>query len=378
MTAVSDPYSYVRVVAAGGPRSNAFDLLRLVAALLVLVEHSWLLTGSGFPWLPPSAGITVGGVGLGVFFLTSGYLIVDSWLADPSPTRFAARRALRILPLYLVVVLLTALVAGPLLSTLPPGDYLADATTRDYLAAHLFPFVFDDEFDLPGVFADAPYSSGVNGSLWTIPIEILCYVGVALLGVLGVLRSRVLTSAAALVAVAVFVVVDVTGFDGSLIPRLVGANAAPLVAFFAVGMTVRLLRPGAAPPWPAAVAAVVLWPLTWDTPVAGTAGIALVAVLTFTVAFGAPQAVHHPTGRTDLSYGVYVLGYPVQQALMAAGVGSAALNLLLTVALVVPAAALTWRTIERPALRRKPRRPITTDACPPTASRARHRRPTAH
>lgn len=345
-------------------RSNAFDLLRLVAALLVLIEHSWLLTGSGFPLLPLSAGITVGGVGLGVFFLTSGYLILDSWLADPSPARFAARRALRILPLYVIVVLFTVLVAGPLLSTLAPGRYFADGGTWEYLSAHLL--LFGNEFDLPGVFTDAPYSTGVNGSLWTIPIEILCYVGLALLGVVGLLRSRALLAVAALVPVVLFVVVDVTGYEGTLIPRLVGTNAAPLIAFFAIGMVVRRVRPGVTPPWPVVVGAAVAWPLTWGTPVAGAVGILVVGLLTFAVAFGAPPAVHHPTGRTDLSYGIYVLAYPVQQMLATAGVRTAVVNLLLTAAVTASAAFLTWRTIESPALRLKPRRPSPPQAPTPT------------
>lgn len=377
---VSNAFSYVRVVSPVSRRSNAFDLLRLAAALLVLVEHSWLLTGSGFPLLPPSVGVTVGGVGLGVFFLTSGYLILDSWLADPSPPRFAARRALRILPLYLIVVLLTVLVAGPLLSTLAPAEYFADGGTWEYLTAHLL--LFGNEFDLPGVFTDAPYSTGVNGSLWTIPIEILCYVGVAVLGVVGLLRSRALLVVAALVPVVLFVVVDATGYEGTLIPRVLSANAAPLIAFFAIGMVVRRMRPGATPPWPVVVAAVLLWPLTWGTPVAGAVGIGVVALLTFAVAFGAPSAVHHPTGRTDLSYGIYVLAYPVQQVLTAAGVRVAVLNLLLTVAVVAPAAVLTWRTIESPVLRLKPRRPArtpsaATETAPAAVSAARHRRPDA-
>jgi peptidoglycan/LPS O-acetylase OafA/YrhL len=338
-----------------GHRDNAFDLLRLLAALAVLVEHSWVLAGHGYPLLPPSSGTTIGGIGLVVFFLTSGYLILDSWLADPSPYRFAARRALRIAPLYVAVVLVLALAVGPLLSSLPAGSYFTDAGTWSFVGSNLL--VFPMEFDLPGVFTDAPLSTAVNGALWTIPIEILCYLGIGVLGVLGVARRRWWIVALAGVPLGTLVVTDIVNYTGTLVPRLLSANGAPLVAAFALGMVVRSLRPGWCPPWLLVGAVVVAWPFTWGTPLAGVVALVAVAVTTLAIAFAAPAVVRHPTGRNDLSYGVYVLSYPIQQTVVSLGVRNGALVLLLTVVCVAPLAFLTWRYIERPMLRLKPRRP---------------------
>jgi peptidoglycan/LPS O-acetylase OafA/YrhL len=58
-----------------------------------------------------------------------------------------------------------------------------------------------------------------------------------------------------------------------------------------------------------------------------------------------------------LSYGTYLLAYPVQQVLVQAGVRNGWLLLALTVVVVLPLAAVTWRVLERPALRLKPSRP---------------------
>lgn len=344
-------------------RANAFDLLRLLAALTVVVEHSWVLLGAGYPLLPERSGTTIGGIGLGIFFLTSGYLILDSWLADPSPHRFVARRALRIAPLFVVVVVVSALVLGPLLTTLPAGRYFADPGTWGYIGSNLALYVM--EFDLPGVFTDAPYSTAVNGSLWTIPIEVLCYLGILVLGVVGIACRRWLVAALAVVPVGVLTAIELSGYDGTVIPRLLSANGMPLVAFFAVGMAVRSIRPNWRPPWTLTAVVVVSWLYTWGTPVAGVLAPAAISLVTLTVAFAAPTVLHHPTGRNDLSYGVYVLSYPIQQMLIQAGVTSAVLVLLLTVLIVAPLALLTWRFIERPMLRLKPRRPRPEAATEP-------------
>lgn len=334
-------------------RANAFDLLRLVAATTVLVEHSWVLLGAGYPLLPESSGTTIGGIGLGIFFLTSGYLILDSWLADPSPTRFMARRALRIGPLYVLVVLVLAFVVGPLLTTLTPGAYFPHPGTWTFVGTNLL--LFPMEFDLPGVFSDAPFSTAVNGALWTIPIEVLCYLGLLTLGVVGVLARRAVLVVLACVPVGVLVAVELSGYDGTIVPRLLAANGAPLVAYFALGMAVRTLRPGWVPPWPATAVAVLAWPLTWGTPAAGVLAVVALTLVTLTVAFAAPTVLHHPTGRTDLSYGVYVLSYPVQQILVSLGITSGAVVLALTVLVVAPLALLSWHLVERPMLRLKPR-----------------------
>lgn len=335
-------------------RANAFDLLRLVAAFTVLVEHSWVLLGDGYPLLPERSGTTIGGVGLGIFFLTSGYLILDSWLRDPSPYRFAARRALRIAPLFVLVVLFGALILGPVLSALPPGEYYRDGGTWTYVGSHLSLYAL--QFDLPGVLLDAPESSAINGALWTIPLEIYCYAGILLLGVAGIARRRWLVAALAVVPIGLLVAVEISDYSGTVIPRLLATNGLPLVAFFAAGMAVRGLRAGWRPPWALTVLAVVVWPFTWGTPAAGIAAFAAIGLLTLTVAFALPAALHHPTGGDDLSYGVYVLGYPVQQILIGAGVASGALVLLMTVLIVAPLAVLSWRCVERPMLALKPRR----------------------
>ena len=96
---------------------NNFDFVRVAAALAVVASHQFALTGHAEPVL---FGLhSLGGMGVLVFFSVSGFLVAQSWDADPHVGRFAARRLLRIWPAFALVILLAALVWGPLMSALP-------------------------------------------------------------------------------------------------------------------------------------------------------------------------------------------------------------------------------------------------------------------
>ena len=148
-------------------RDNNFNLIRIVAALVVLVTHSFALVGE-------SIGMTIGLIAVDVFFIVSGFLVTASLLTRQSTIEFLWARALRILPALLVMLLLTVFVLGPFFTSLPLSSYFSDRTTYDYLlkCSTLFTGVV---YKLPGVFNNNPYRSAVNGSLWTMPYEVKMY-----------------------------------------------------------------------------------------------------------------------------------------------------------------------------------------------------------
>jgi peptidoglycan/LPS O-acetylase OafA/YrhL len=321
-----------------------------------VVGHSWVLTGHEDP-LTFLSGTNAGDLGVGVFFLLSGYLVSSSWLSDPSLKRFAARRALRIYPAYALVVLALTFLLGPLVTTLPVGEYIASGGTWRYLLGNLS--ILHVQFDLPGVFANTPYPVAVDGSLWTIRVEVLCYVGVAALGLLGFLRRRWILLPVAVGLMLVAMVVEVSGFHGVLLPGLLDYQAAVPIAYFGVGMVYREIIGAQPPPWWTLPVTALVWAALWVTPAAPVGAIPFVAALTYTIAFRAPAAVQRPTGGYDLSYGTYLLAFPVQQLL--SGLPAAA-NAALTAVIVLALAALSWRFVERPALRHKPTRPVPAES----------------
>lgn len=115
---------------------NNFDFIRIVAATLVIVGHAYALLA--LPGTPEFFRSSVSTFAVKVFFVLSGYLVVTSWLHDPSVLRFITKRALRIWPALIAVVTLSAVVIGPLVTTLPLVDYVAHPAFGRYFETILF------------------------------------------------------------------------------------------------------------------------------------------------------------------------------------------------------------------------------------------------
>ena len=162
-------------------RKNSFDIARFVAASLVLVSHSFALTGN----VEPKVGdITLGLFAVWVFFVMSGFLITQSWIQYPRFMVFMIKRALRIFPALIVVCVVSILCLG-LLSTLSYFTYLKTPGTVQYLNNIL---MFNTSYGLPGVFSENVYPGAVNGSLWTLAYEFTMYLSIAYLGALFLFR----------------------------------------------------------------------------------------------------------------------------------------------------------------------------------------------
>lgn len=155
------------------PKRNNFDLLRILSTIVVVFAHAWALTGipafAVFWWHPDLA--------LRVLFIISGMLVSLSLQNSRGVGDFLERRMRRIAPGYVGVVVLCAL-GGAFLTTLPIHDYFSLAWLK-YLAANLATLNFLAP-NLPGVFADHPFTE-VNGSLWTIKIEVAFYLTLPLI-----------------------------------------------------------------------------------------------------------------------------------------------------------------------------------------------------
>jgi peptidoglycan/LPS O-acetylase OafA/YrhL len=215
-------------------RRNNFDALRLLAAVTVIYSHSFLIAQGGEQGDPLNI-ITGNQCMLGlaavfVFFAVSGYLITQSYEQTHAPLRYLAKRALRIFPGFFAVLVLTAFVLGPLVTTLPLSDYLHRPEPYRYLFYNAY---FDPRMHtLPGVvFVDNKVGLEVNGALWTLGPEFEMYLMVMVLGMFRLLRLPVCLALLALgIACLHFDALDALGIWGWLL------------GFFATGMVLYKLR----------------------------------------------------------------------------------------------------------------------------------------
>ena len=149
-------------------KSNAFNFLRLVCCLVVIYEHCVVLSGADFP----CCGLR--GIAVNVFFILSGFWVTQSFLKSGSIKEYAIKRFKKILPQYLLVVIACA-VGLSAFSVLPLREYFCNSVFYKYLAANIFTLNFIQP-NLPGVFEGLALNGSVNGSLWTIKIEVGFYI----------------------------------------------------------------------------------------------------------------------------------------------------------------------------------------------------------
>jgi peptidoglycan/LPS O-acetylase OafA/YrhL len=322
---------------------NHFNILRLVAAWLVIYGHAWAITGTpGGDLIAHATRIKfAGALAVDMFFVISGFLIAAS-LQRNSVRGYLASRALRIVPALVVCVALSVFVLGPLMTTAP--NYWSSPETWRYLWANAS--LWRAEYALPGLFATLPQTA-VNGSLWTLPIEARLYVLLLIASLLGALSAKryLLPWLLALGGAAAF------AWWRAPLPDWL-ANNIWCVAFFITGTALWLYRDRVRLSWIPVVALIVLAALLRGTPWFVAPYFALVCYGTLWLAFAPTPArmAHH-----DLSYGLYLYGWPSAQIVQTISPGAPWHNVLWASVLAFALAALSWFLVERPALHLKRR-----------------------
>lgn len=358
------------VIRERGPRANNYDLIRLVAATLVLVSHAFPLTAgndAGDPLSLLTRGqATLGALAVGVFFFVSGVLVTQSYGQSEGLRHFLWKRALRLFPGLIVLVLLTTFVLGPLLTQLSPADYLSAPGTWDYLQNML---LRTRDF-LPGVFEAAPFARGVNGSLWTLPYEVRCYLVVAALGVVGLLSWRwamaLLLACLAVSFAFVHFPEQLRGWPGASVIR----QSADLTSYFAAGMLCWLRRDLAGTGRVPFLAGVLLLLVATQTPVFVPLAALAVGLLIPPIAYASADWPRRLTASGDYSYGIYLYAFPVQQTVVALLPVPPTwwLNILIAAPATLLLAVLSWHFVERPLLALKTSA-VTTSSPPGFFSR---------
>lgn len=277
---------------------------------------------------------------LPMFFALSGFLVSSS-LARVPTIRFVALRFLRIFPALAVEVFISALIIGPLLTTYTLYAYFSDEKFIVYFK-NLYGNI---QYLLPGVFLTNPFPEIVNGPLWTVPFELECYFVLTALALVGIFRSKLLL-AVAVGLMAILVSVSVPSYNPVASP----IHGRMLVIYFLFGVLYFVFRDFIK-------LKVSLFVVFFVLSVIFVLNKSLVYLSPFTIAYCAvwigllnPNGIRLPG---DYSYGIYLYGCPVQQAivyLLPRDMVHWYVLAPLSFAIVPVFAALSWHYVERPLL----------------------------
>jgi peptidoglycan/LPS O-acetylase OafA/YrhL len=342
-------------------RENNFDFLRVLLATLVVFEHSYHALNPD--WDPLIAATShqkyLGQLAVMGFFAISGLLVTASWERSAGAVDYFRKRALRIYPGFIVCWLVCILVVAPI-SGMTWSAYRQCVRPAWWLVKIVLLRGFGDVPAFPG----NPLHV-LNAVLWTIPQEFGCYILVAVVGVAGLLRRPRALAAFAVVAYVVGV------FPGSALgvsdAFLEQINVRGQAAAFVVGAAFYVWRDHIPfrRSWALACAAALVIAarvpplLELIVPACGS-------YLLFWAAYDPAIRLHHFGRRADLSYGIYLYGWPIQQLLVQHFAASLTPWRMFAVALPLTcvAALVSWTFVERPCLRWKASRIASAPAAP--------------
>lgn len=337
------------VIYARDGRENNFHVIRHLAALAVVLTHSYSIVTGRYESEPLVGllGRSIGHYAVDVFFILSGFVVTQSLARDRDLVRFAASRILRIFPALIFAVLMTVFVLGPIVSTHALKDYLSDQATWSYVVGAASTLAVDGS--LPGVFTDLPESGVVNIPLWTLKYELAAYVMLAGLAAISLVTNRLVLLLAITALIAAYMV-GRTLFPWPGTESFI-SNALHLNLSFLIGASGYLLR-RRIPLTP--IVAVALFALTYA--LGGTIFYEVsekffIGYCLLWIAFLTPKRHRDLTRYGDMSYGIYIFAFPIQQTifLLLPGINSPSL-FVLSVLATVPVALFSWHVIEKPSL----------------------------
>lgn len=340
--------------------NNNFDILRLTAACFVIITHSYALSNNGeqdvLSELSKGA-LSLSHLGLVMFFVISGYLIINSSLYSASWKSYLWKRILRLLPGLLGVLLLSAFLLGPLMTNLSINDYFNDPSTYKHL--YTLSIFNISHLTLPGVF-EKNTSKAVNGSLWSLQYEFTLYLVVLLLTFLGLYKKRYLILVAwiFLFSFRIFIGDKYYWYCYSS-HYLLGLNIVSLYEFsfyFLSGVLVYLFKDRLYFNWKIVLVLISIYSFfAWndEVKVLRILNYLIIPYILFYIAF-LKINLNSITKYGDISYGMYIYAFPVQQIIFSF-YGPLPINvyIIFSILFTLPFAIFSWFFIEKKALKYK-------------------------
>lgn len=317
-------------------RNNSFDLIRHMAALMVLVSHHFALSGLEEPGI---AGYnSLGGIAVTAFFSISGLLISQSFFNSRSFADYLGKRVVRIFPALILCAFVMTYLAGAVFAD---GYVTSFGALVDFLRISVF-----GRANIEPITQGFILSESFNGSLWTLKIEFGFYLLLAL--ALGMYR-RALMPWVLLTVFAVATYALGNHVPGALAQKLAVYSAAG-IAFFA-GAVIAFNQQYLSDRRVLAIALVTAAGLIFfslGTPLASV--LATLGVCLATLSLGLLYVDKTIRRRFDISYGMYLYAFPVQQLIINKTSLTFIPSMLVSALIVMVLATVSWRLVEQPAL----------------------------
>lgn len=319
--------------------------MRVAFALAVVSLHFVVIDygdafASGFwlTWRRPIAAMV-----LPMFFALSGFLVAGSLFRSKTLIAFLGLRTIRIVPALAVEIVLSAFILGPMFTTFPLQEYFGDRLFYRYF----FNIIGHVQFVLPGVFALNPHPNVVNEQLWTIPWELRCYILIAAMSLLAIFRNRIHLLLFALA----FNAAAVCYYQIKPPDVWVSVHGIILVESFLAGIILFVFRDKVQHSAGLCIISCIAVIALLSVP-HGDYFVSLPAAYV-TVYLGLLNPVRNKIVLSgDYSYGIYLYGFPIQQAI--AYVNNTHRSWYLDVLYVLPltlgVAIASWWIVEKPSL----------------------------
>ncbi|AGP65857.1 acyltransferase [Mycobacterium intracellulare] len=357
------------------PRRNALNAWRLALAGEVIFWHTYPIRGH----LPSVRAVLqlLLCVGVDGFFAISGFLITASWISNPRLREYLAARALRILPGFYVCMIVTAFVFAPLSVAIQGGSaarLLFSFAPFEYVLKNIA--VMWLKFDVGGTPHGIPNAGIWNASLWSLFWEVMCYIVVAVIGVAGLANRRWVSLTILVVAAIGASLMPPVRFpdvfhhpEGNIATTLI-FMACRAAIMFAAGAFLYQWRDVIPARWSLVAVSVVIVLAAGQLP--DYRVVAAIPLAYAVVVSGSLLQSKRLRLRTDLSYGMYIYAFPIQQLLLVLGLISLTpIVFCLTVAVAtLPLAAASWFLVEKPARSLKSRfkgKPLASRSQAPVA-----------
>lgn len=333
--------------------TNNFGFLRLVAALAVIVSHDFGFLDRKDPLQLMTGELSLGTLGVYVFFLISGFLITKSWLRNPNLKIYITNRILRIFPGLIAVVLFIVFIIGPVFSTLTISDYFLSADTYKYFWNIS---LIKLNYYLPGVFIYNGKQHVINAPLWTLVFEFLMYIITAFFGLCGFLDKKSKWFYVFLTVYFFFVVISFIKIPSELFLFKIHVKSfADFYLYFFSGALVFLFYENIYLKAWHIIPLFAIYLFSINTNLFTLATLLLTTHTVFYIAFYTRQLGKIITDRGDFSYGLYLYGYVIQNITHGyiTDTQNVIASITLSILITIPFAVISWYCIESQALKLK-------------------------